>query len=57
MRTIYHRALIFYMLIGLDGDMTPIDIELKRSKVKVRRMLIGLGEDMTPIYGVHLVIG
>jgi len=50
MRTIYHRTLIFYMLIGLDGDMTPIDIELKRSKVKVRMMLIGLGEDMIPIY-------
>jgi len=26
------------MLIGFDGDMTLIDIELMRSKVKVRRI-------------------
>jgi len=26
------------MLIGLDGNMTPIDIEVIREKVKVRRI-------------------
>ena len=31
-------ALIFYMLMGLDRDMTHIDIEVIRSNVKVRRI-------------------
>jgi len=38
LRTIYHIAFIFHMLIGLDRDMTHIDIEVIRSKVKVRRI-------------------
>jgi len=36
MRTIYQRVFIFHMLIGLDKDMTRI--EIIRSKVKVRRI-------------------
>jgi len=36
LRTIYHSAFIFHMLIGLDGNMTPINIDLIRSKVKVK---------------------
>jgi len=35
LRTIIHRALISYLLIGLGRFMTPIDIEFIRSKVKV----------------------
>jgi len=35
---IYHRAFIFAMLIGLDGDMTRIDFELIRSDIRVRRI-------------------
>jgi len=27
---LYHRAFIFYILIGLYGDMTPIDFKLFR---------------------------
>jgi len=30
------------MLIGLDGDMTPIDIEFLRSKVKVKKCFPGI---------------
>jgi len=32
------RAIIFYMLNGLGGDMPPIDIKLIKSKDKVRRI-------------------
>jgi len=35
LRTIYHSAVIFYMLIGFDKDMTPIDFRFTRSKVMV----------------------
>ena len=38
LRTIYQLAFIFHMLIGLKRDMTHIDIEVIRSKVKVRRI-------------------
>ena len=38
LKTFYLRAIIFHMLIGLDRDMPPIDIQLIRSKVKVRRI-------------------
>ena len=38
LRNIYNRAFIFYMLIGLDIDMIPIDNELIISKVKVIRI-------------------
>ena len=38
LRTIYHKAFIFHMLIGLDRDLTHIDIGVIRSKVKVRRI-------------------
>ena len=38
LRTIYHIAFIFYMLISLDRDLTHIDIEVIRSKVKVERI-------------------
>jgi len=38
LRTIYDIAFIFHMLIGLYKDMTYIDIEVIRSKVKVRRI-------------------
>jgi len=38
LRTIYHIAFIFHMLIGLDKDLTHIDIEVIISKVKVRRV-------------------
>ena len=30
------------MLIGLDGDMTPIDIEFLRSKVMVKKWFPGI---------------
>ena len=33
-----HRAFIFHVLIGLDGDIIPIGNILIRSKVKVRRI-------------------
>ena len=36
LRTIYHIAFIFHMLIVLDRDMTHINIEFIRSKIKVR---------------------
>ena len=35
LRTTYHRALIFYWMIGLGRYMTSIDIKFVRSKVKV----------------------
>jgi len=35
LKTIYHRAFIFHMLIGLGKDKTPINIGFIRSKVKV----------------------
>jgi len=35
LKTIYHRAIIFHMLIGLGKDKTPINIWFTRSKVKV----------------------
>jgi len=38
LRTIYHIAFIFHMLIGLNRDQTHIDIEVIKSKVKVRRI-------------------
>ena len=38
LRIVYHEVFIFHMLIGLDGGVTTIDIELIRSKVKVRRI-------------------
>jgi len=39
---IYHIYIAFinHMLIGVDKDMTPIDIEVIGSKVKVRRIII-----------------
>jgi len=36
LRTIYHIAFIFHMLIGLDRDMTHFDIGVIRPTVKVR---------------------
>jgi len=30
LRTFCYRASIFYMMIGLDGDMTPVDTEIIR---------------------------
>jgi len=36
LRTICHIAFIFHMLIVLDRDMTHIDIEFIRSKIKVK---------------------
>jgi len=41
LRSIYHRAFIFHMLIGLNRDMTPI--ELIRSEVKVRGITLKNG--------------
>ena len=35
LRTIYHRAIIFYVMIGFHQNMTTIDSEFIRSKVKV----------------------
>jgi len=35
--TVYHRAFIFYMQIGLGEGLTPIDFVFFRSKVKVAR--------------------
>jgi len=35
LRTLYHRAFISHLLIGLGKDMTLFEFELIRSKVKV----------------------
>jgi len=35
LRTIYHIVFIFHMLIGLQRDMTHIDIVKSKGKVKV----------------------
>ena len=39
LRTVYYRAIIFHMLIGLGKDMTPIDFRFTRMKVKVKRVI------------------
>ena len=52
------------MLIGLDGDMTSIDIEVIRSKVKFRRItfvkkivsLIILRIDYHRVFIIHMLI-
>ena len=36
LRTFYHMGFIFHMLISLHRDMIHIDIEVIRSKVKVK---------------------
>jgi len=38
LKAIYPRAFTLHILISLDGDMTPNDIEAIRSKVKFRRI-------------------
>jgi len=38
LRNIYHIDFIFYMLIGLGRNMTQIDIDVIRTKVKVKRI-------------------
>jgi len=35
LKTIYHSAFIFHMLIGLSEDKTPFDYEFTMSKIKV----------------------
>jgi len=63
---IYHRAFIFHMLICLERDMTHIDIELNRLKVKVRRITFGKKLVSLPIilrtvyhtpFRFHMLIG
>ena len=39
LRSIYHRAIIFHMLIGLGEDMTLTDFRFTRLKVKFRRII------------------
>ena len=38
LRTIYHRAFIYNVLIGLSEDKTPIDFGFTRSKGNVTRV-------------------
>jgi len=38
LQTVYHRAFIFHMLIGLGKDMTPIDFGITMSKGNVTRV-------------------
>ena len=46
------------MLIDLDGDMTPIDNEVIRSKVKVRRITVVLLRTVCHrAFIFHMIIG